>query len=609
MPVFSWVWRLASPPDKLWPLISDTDRFNREARLPPLTELPDDGGAEGDRKLCVRVLGIPVVYYESAFEWVRPRRFSVRRRYVTGPLREMRVTTLLEKLWDGGTRLGYQVDMRPRHPLLEPVVRLAAVFIRRRFGAAFLRFDRIARADATPVSAPETAERHFAAGGRGRLQARYDAWLKAGADAGLASRLKALLLEGGDRQLARIRPYAVAASWGESRRVVLELCLAAVRAGLLDFRWDLLCPSCRGAKYTAAGLRDVKSPIHCDACRIDFRTTLDRSVEVTFRPNAAIRVPETAEYCVGGPGRTPHVALKLILGPGAEAVADPVLETGLYRLRSPSLPGALSVRVAADGEESPRAAPGSAGWPAAEAVWQPRAKATLVNTGVTPLQFLLERTAWADDAATAAEVTALQAFRDLFAEEALRPGEEVSVGSLAFLFTDLRGSTRLYREVGDAKAFALVMEHFDLLKEAIAGEGGAVVKTIGDAVMAVFPRPAAALRAAAEGQRRMAESMQPMVLKAGVHCGSCIAVNQNERLDYFGSTLNLSARLLGFCAGGDVVVTREAAEDPEAAEWLARLGNTGSVEDLEAEVRGFEGKPIALKRIRAGSFSLDRAAR
>ena len=108
---------------------------------------------------------------------------------------------------------------------------------------------------------------------------------------------------------------------------------------------------------------------------------------------------------------------------------------------------------------------------------------------------MLERTAWSDEAATAAEVTALQTFRDLFAAEALRPGEPISVGSLAVVFTDLRGSTRYYRDVGDAPAFGSVLQHLDLLREAVAAEGGAVVKSMGDAIMAVFARPLPAVRA------------------------------------------------------------------------------------------------------------------
>src|ERR1051325_10297994 len=133
--------------------------------------------------------------------------------------------------------------------------------------------------------------------------------------------------------------------------------------------------------------------------------------------------------------------------------------------------------------------------------------------------FILERMAWSDQAATASEVTALQVFRDLFANEALRPGEQISVGTLTVLFTDLRGSTQLYREIGDAPAFGRVMNHFDVLREAIAEEDGALVKTIGDAVMAVFRHPAAALRAILKAQAKLAsppEGGQPLKLKVGI---------------------------------------------------------------------------------------------
>ena len=113
----------------------------------------------------------------------------------------------------------------------------------------------------------------------------------------------------------------------------------------------------------------------------------------------------------------------------------------------------------------------------------------LENATAQEQLLILERVVWSDQATTAAEVTALQTFRDLFASEALRPGDQISVGSLTILFTDLKSSTQLYREIGDAPAFGLVMDHFDVLKQAIADEGGAVVKTIGDAVMAVFSTP------------------------------------------------------------------------------------------------------------------------
>jgi class 3 adenylate cyclase len=602
---FDWTWRLKSSPERFWPWLADTDRFNREAGMPPLMPSPPAGIdlPPGARLLAAKRCGYAVRWIEKSFEWLEPRRFAVERVFLNGPLRSMEVRVRLDPEPGGGARLAYGVELVPRSAWLRPMLAPAFRFlIRRRFGAVIAAFDQAAREGEAPV--PLRSRRTFAPGGLERLAARGRELLEAGADPALAEKLRGLLLAGEDADLDRLRPYACADAWGAPRRPVLETFLLAARAGLLDFRWDLLCPACRGAKATAAGLRDLPSAAHCDACGIDFKASFDRNVEATFRPNRAVRHAEAAEWCLAGPRKTPHIAAQVSLPAGTATGLGLALETGRFRLRSPSLPGALHVRVEPGGDAEPSAAAANDGWPRGEAVWSPSARLALRNDTGREALLILERTAWADDAVTAAELTSLQAFRDLFAEEALRPGEEISVGRLAFLFTDLRGSTRLYREVGDAKAFGLVMEHFDLLKAAIAGEGGAVVKTIGDAVLAVFPEPLSAVRAALEAHRRLDESSRGLVLKAGVHCGPCIAVNQNGRLDYFGSTLNLAARLLGFCEGGDLVLTREAADDPATAGWLASQGGRLGAQEVEAQVRGFDNERFSLRRLTPGTRPL-----
>jgi class 3 adenylate cyclase len=216
--------------------------------------------------------------------------------------------------------------------------------------------------------------------------------------------------------------------------------------------------------------------------------------------------------------------------------------------------------------------------------------------------FSQERTAWIDQAATAAEVTALQVFRDLFSNEALRPGEQISVGSLTVLFTDLKDSTRLYREIGDASAFGSVMNHFDILRQSIADEEGALVKTIGDAVMAVFRRPAGAMRAIFKAQKRLANppaGMRPLKLKVGIHAGPSIAVTLNERLDYFGCTVNLAARLEGLSTGEDVVISSTVYADPEVAELLANPGSNLTAVSFEKMLKGFDEESFMLWRIKS----------
>jgi class 3 adenylate cyclase len=188
-------------------------------------------------------------------------------------------------------------------------------------------------------------------------------------------------------------------------------------------------------------------------------------------------------------------------------------------------------------------------------------------------------------------------FRDLFAREALRPDAHISVGSLTIMFTDLRDSTRLYRQVGDAVAFGRVMDHFDVLRAAIASEDGALVKTIGDSVMAVFRRPVNALRAISRAQQALdasfadapaGEAPPPLALKAGAHQGTCIAVNQNERLDYFGSTVNIASRIQEFSAGRDIVITAAVRHDPEVAQWLAEQAGDMRAEPFIATLKGLD---------------------
>jgi class 3 adenylate cyclase len=551
----------------LWSLVADTSRFNRDTRVPPVERRGT--GANARRRLRLRRFGVPIEWEEEPFEWVRPRRFGVVRRFLGGPLAELRVEAELEPRRDGGTTLDYRVRVRPRNLLGLAAATVQIGFIsRRRFARAFREYDRLAASGRRrPVEAAPPAR--LLPGGRERLERGSAALRERGLDERLVSQLVLLLEHGDELELSRLRPYELADAWSADRREVLELFLHATRAGLTELRWDLLCPSCRAAAATFGTLGELEPGIHCETCRIDFRADLERSVEVTFAPSAAVRAVERREYCVGGPQLSPHVVAQQLLAPGEQRELVVALAPGSYRLRAlgETRGDAFSVETA----EGSR-------------------KLTMRNDDGSERLLLLERTEWADLAATAAEVTALQAFRDLFSSEVLRPGEPLSVGTLTVLFTDLRGSTRFYREVGDAAAFGSVIEHLDVLRKTVAAEEGAVVKAMGDAIMAIFTRPVGAVRAALAAQRAVAG--RPLELKVGIHTGPCIAITQNDVLDYFGSTVNLAARLVALSSGEDVVVSGEVLADPEVAELeLTR-------EPVQAELKGFD-ETLELWRVRA----------
>jgi class 3 adenylate cyclase len=182
---------------------------------------------------------------------------------------------------------------------------------------------------------------------------------------------------------------------------------------------------------------------------------------------------------------------------------------------------------------------------------------------------------------TAKRLLTNQVFRDIYGTDTIDVDQRLKITSLTFLFTDLRGSTELYERVGDLVAFDLVRAHFQVLNEIVATEAGAVVKTIGDAVMATFSTPDRAVAAAL----RMREAMHrlndgrngnghDLLLKIGIHEGPCLAVVLNDRQDYFGTTVNIASRVQGLADSRSILATGPVVQHPQASNLLAISGLT-----------------------------------
>jgi class 3 adenylate cyclase len=171
----------------------------------------------------------------------------------------------------------------------------------------------------------------------------------------------------------------------------------------------------------------------------------------------------------------------------------------------------------------------------------------------------------------------IQEFRDLFLEDAPPVTESLSIRNVTLMFTDIKGSTELYDLLGDAAAYKIVREHFEILFEKIGESGGIIVKTIGDAVMASFLRPVDAVRTAWYVHEafiefnRVADLRSPVLLKIGIHGGPALMVNLNERLDYFGGTVNITARVQGLAKGDEIYITEYVRQDPDAVRFLGSV--------------------------------------
>lgn len=588
----TWKWSLPKTPEELWPVLSDTARFNEASKLPKY-QVEETPQADGSVRRIGRsqVMGGTWMWEETPYEWVYRKQFSQTRPFLKGPFESFRIALDLEPA-PGGSTATYTVEFRPHGvigwllahggfinslgPKIERMVRDACAFLD---GARDMPFDY------TPPALPNGAVERANA-----LAAKIE---QSPNGHGLAQRLATHILTAQEVDLIRIKPLVLARQWQAEPRHVVELCLESARQGLLNLQWGLLCPRCRGAKSMVSALDQLPRGAHCPSCNINYDSEFSRNVEITFQPSPAVREITAGEFCMAGPYATPHVMVQQILGPGEERHIGQSLPAGDYRFRTID-PGATA-DVAYDGRALPEVIGADGG--ASSGVAAPPGEVVLRNRAARARTLVVESRAWATDALTAHKVTSLQAFRDLFAEEALRPDEAMSIDNVTLLFTDLEGSTALYQRIGDGPAYHLVREHFGFLTDLVRRHNGAMVKTMGDAVMAAFADPAEAVRAALAMQQRVAgfnarQGSEALVIRMGLHGGPCIAVTLNDRLDYFGSTVNLAARMQGQSGGGEIVISESLAADPAVAELLS----TRQMVRESSPLKGFE-TPIPYRRL------------
>jgi len=592
---YAWTWELASSPEEIWSLVSDANRFDRDLGLPPVELIETINGV---RRVKFRTTLVNFEWEEEPFEWISPYRFGIVHRYKMGPIAEMRVDARLEHLQPTGTRLTYDVTAKSANVLGNAFIPImVGVIGKKRFGDAAKEYDLIASNDGLIVKTMKGGK--LSATRRSNLKIQMERLKEKGADDAILNRLFDFLDHADDLSLQRMKPYALADIWNLPRRAALETFLRATRLGVLDMYWDLLCPKCRSVTEDIANLKDVHATSHCEVCQIDFTANFDHNIEVIFRPNISVRpVDAAAEFCIGSPQNQPHIVFSMIVQPDEEMSLSTMLEEGRYFLRASGIDGSQPLLAVKDGAKKIKLRAKDTGWSQDMAETGLMPYLNLINETERALTFELVRTEWSDKAATAADVTTLQVFRDLFSSEVFRPGEEISIGSTVLMFTDLRNSTRLYREIGDASAFRRVREHFEILERAVAAEGGAVVKTIGDAIMATFRSPSAAIRAIWDVQKELTNRGEPILfIKVGIHQGPCILVNLNERLDYFGSTVNIASRLSGFSKGGEIIFSKEIHDDPEVKAFLEQNSSPNSITRFDGDIRGYD-QPMQLWQVK-----------
>src|SRR3954471_304002 len=445
----------------------------------------------------------------------------------------------------------------------------------------------------------------------------------------IVSRLEALIRDGDDAALFRVNPFTLARQSGFHPAEFVALLLHPTAQGLFEMDWLLICPRCACAVESFAKLRAVMRQFRCPQCHNEYEAAMDDYIAIYFnispqiaatryqQPQALDPFDYTFHYRGVREGRRPDGALYIdstraalcgiefvppegaasfgfTAAPGMVAGVSADTEAGFaLQISGEPVTGTQPVRLAYRGDRYEPAEVPLAPGPVQLEIANPTSHRIAVAVVQFPPDAGDEFLTF-DPYLTGKHLLTSQTFKSLFRSEVVGGAQGIAIRDIAILFTDIRGSTALYQRIGDLNAYELVQQHFDWLREATVRHGGAVVKTIGDAVMAAYPDAARAVGAALEMRRAVGRAgrEQAVSLKIGVHHGAAIAVTLNEQLDYFGQTVNIAARVQALADAGEIWVTEEVWGYPGVRELLAPY----PAERRTVELRGVE-RPLGVLRI------------
>ena len=436
----------------------------------------------------------------------------------------------------------------------------------------------------------------------------------------VVSRLDHLIRSGDDAALFRVNPIKFAHRHSMSEAESIDLFLHATAASLFAINWMVLCPMCSSVIESFSSLQAIDSNhFHCHFCQNECEATLDDYIAIGFTvlptirqiafhtpdslpplqylanvsfagPQLSCQVPEGStclaprqifEQCIRGATFLPPGecrTIEFVAGAGGRSTLKCTeVKTGtqfLVHISDQHSAAPQHLRTEFDGESWRLSDTALASGPIVIALRNSSDRLLFVAAAEFPESVLHCATNLEfEPHLSAKRLLTTQTFRDLFRHELVRGTEGMGVRDITLMFTDLKGSTELYERIGDLNAFALVQEHFERLTAVAVRHQGAIIKTLGDAVMAAFTTPVDGVRAAlamhAEIDRfNQARGELGLILKVGLHRGAAIAVTLNERLDYFGQNVNIAARVEALADGGEICLTREVRDGAGVKEVL-----------------------------------------
>lgn len=614
---FLWNFDLDAPLDKLWEYLIDTSSFNKRMGLPPIHYEEKNGRMYGRTKNA----GFNLEWEEVPWEWEYCKTLSNSRIYSKGFAKYVRSRYLVSPLSNNSTRLLVYFGWIPKNKIGEYVLKFGMPKINKDYQLVLdsivddikkgqksfsemslgsnsdLKSDSLSILSSGSISESDSnlrSDRNINPVSNLRDSMNEDTmekiqeikanFIKQEFDENLIDNLLNFVINGSEEDLHRIQIKKIAHQLNLSFQEILRFALYGCKNGLFTLSWDLICPHCRGVRNELKNLGDIPSEANCDVCDIDFSTTAKNSVEITFHVHPSIREIQKRFYCAAEPATKKHIYFQKIIEPQSTYKTNLTLDLGMYRIRSGNSKSYSLLEIASSSEKSATKNSLPANilesndnhhqtdiYPLLKFNTEKLTDMEFNSTNIQfeiynpkdrPLPFVVENRDEDQFALRPGDLLNFKEFRDLFSEESIATGITLDIGVQNVLFTDIVGSTQLYQKYGDSKAFSEVRKHFVEIYRIIEDHNGVVVKTIGDAVMASFSDPIQSFKSGVAIQDffQNPRNSDLLRIRISIHSGTCLAVNFNNGIDYFGNTVNYASKLQNYADQGDIVISQEFYE-------------------------------------------------
>ncbi|MEQ9263878.1 MAG: adenylate/guanylate cyclase domain-containing protein [Balneolaceae bacterium] len=597
---FTWSVQLTASAQKLWPFVSNTNMLFKLLHFPSVKKTAlTRSTPKGFVEVTNARLSSYLTWEQEPYVWESPYRFGTNRYYKTGLLKNLRyLVDLIPN--EKGTIVKTSLWVTPsKNYLFLSLKFFFEQILKRKYFRILKNFDECAVKEVLPYELNSSDE--LAHGAESKIRNMTKELLVQTRRKRIINHLIKYIKSASDESLVRIHPFMLAEYWGEKKYSVLNVFLHAAKINLLDFSWDVCCPNCKAPRNNFRKLVDSRANLYCEECDIDYELDFNKNTHLVFTPHPLIRKVSDRRFSFGDPQSMPHRVTQHFMNIGEKKYLKVKLEEGTYLFKSHNHSGELVLHVREDGVDTASILLSDENFNNEEITISTKPNLTIANNSSKKLVCFLEKNDWKEEATYASEVSSALDFRKLFSREAIKEGTNVRANGVTMLFTDLMNSTELYRQEGDNSAIGRVMNHFKIIQQIVAEERGGIVKTIGDSVMAVFREPVSALKAVERIQQIFTTSTtmgDSFKLKAGVHYGDCMAVNLNGRTDYFGTTVNIAARLVDVAKEKEIIISESVYNHPDVKLYLKKNEEKLFIKENQIELKGFEDQEFRVKQLR-----------